>query len=112
MSGKDRKLLKKIFNELKKLPALNNVELRFIESKRYFGFVTVDAKTKKKFIYLDRKQTFPSALYSLAHECAHVIANLHTHGPEFYLCERFTIDLIFYVYGRISGNVENSPILD
>lgn len=104
MTEEDRKLFFSIVSILKKLPALSKIRVRFGKIDD-LGRVRYYPKTGNFNIVISKKYSndLDICIYILAHECAHVIADMNgTHGPLFSITEDYVINLIFFVLGCIS----------
>jgi hypothetical protein len=97
MSEQEKKLIRILFRKLRGLPAFENVHFRFAKITD-LGRVTYCEHKNSYLVLLNKNCDFTSTIYNIAHELAHIIADMtNEHKTEFYLAEKFTTDLCFHL---------------
>jgi len=83
LSPEEIKSLRKIYSYLRTLPAFEDVIIRRTKLRDAQGMVRV-TETGKKYIYLSSDLNYTDAIYTLAHECAHLLVDLsNSHNALF-----------------------------
>ncbi|MEM2003976.1 MAG: hypothetical protein QXQ37_04915 [Nitrososphaerota archaeon] len=112
MNKEDRKLFFTVVNIVRRLPAFRRIKVRFRNIKD-LGRVKYDGEKNEYLILISKKLDFDVAMYTFAHECAHILVDMdNAHGPLFGITEQYCIDLLFTIVGFLFQNSDSKKKVD